>query len=230
MARRAIIRTQGLSKAYQQGSKTIEALREVDLTVWQGEWVGITGRSGSGKSTLLNILGCLDKPSLGRYYLGDTDVSRLPDQSLSRIRAEQIGFVFQNYNLVPGYSILENVAMPYMYRSDASGQAERLALQALELVGLADRVQHRPNQLSGGEMQRAAIARAIAGNPLLLLADEPTGNLDSATTKGILDIFRRLQARGATIVLVTHDQAVAQYCERVLNLADGRLSAQGGAS
>jgi putative ABC transport system ATP-binding protein len=206
------------------GPKRVEALRGVDISVDSGEFVGIMGPSGSGKSTLMHILGCLERTTEGTYRLGGKDVSVLSDQDLSAMRASQIGFVFQTFNLIPQYSVFENVAMPFLYRKETGGEAKYLAEQAIARVGLSDRMGHKPSELSGGEMQRVAIARALAVDPLLILADEPTGNLDSETSQGIISLFRKLNAQGATLIVVTHERDVASHCQRVAFLHDGRIA------
>ncbi|HXG61985.1 MAG TPA: ABC transporter ATP-binding protein [Planctomycetota bacterium] len=216
----AVIRTEKLVKNYRLGEVDVEVLKGIDLEVRDGEYVALMGPSGSGKSTLMNILGCLDVPTGGRYLLEGRDVSGLSEDELAEVRGRRIGFVFQTFNLLPRMSALENVELPLHYQRRP---ARRAALQALEAVGLARRAGHRPNQLSGGERQRVAIARAIVTEPALLLADEPTGNLDSRTGKEILDIFDGLSRRGVTIVLVTHDRSVAERARRIVHLRDGRV-------
>ncbi len=219
-----IIRTHQLPKIYRVGVERIHALREIDLDIEQNEFVAIMGSSGSGKSTLMNILGCLDQPTHGRYDLAGRDTSRMTAAELARVRNERIGFVFQSFELLPRMSALKNVEMPLIYARAGWGTRRRRATQALERVGLADRMTHRPNQLSGGQKQRVAIARAILNSPAILLADEPTGNLDSATTDEIMSLFQQLHAEGQTILIVTHENEVAAYCQRVIRLRDGRVS------
>jgi putative ABC transport system ATP-binding protein len=216
----AVIRTEKLVKNYRLGEVDVEVLKEIDLEVGEGEYVALMGPSGSGKSTLMNILGCLDVPTGGRYLLEGRDVSGLSEDELAEVRGRRIGFVFQTFNLLPRMSALENVELPLHYQRRP---ARRAALEALEAVGLGHRAGHRPNQMSGGERQRVAIARAIVTAPALLLADEPTGNLDSRTGKEILDIFDGLSRRGVTIVLVTHDRSVAERARRIVHLRDGRV-------
>jgi len=218
----AVIEAEGLTKVYRMGRTEVHALRGVDLTVAEGEMVAIMGPSGSGKSTLMNILGCLDRPTSGRYRLAGQDVSRLKDDQLATIRGRQIGFVFQNFNLLPWATALENVELPLLY-TGASRRRQR-AQAALEAVGLADRVRHRPAEMSGGEQQRVAIARALVNEPSIILADEPTGNLDSKTGDEVLEILTTLhRERGLTLVIVTHDPRVAARTERIIHLLDGRV-------
>ena len=216
-----IIAAQGLTKRYQLGGETVTALDGVDLTVREGELLSVTGPSGSGKSTLMHIIGCLDRPDEGAYLLAGEDVSQMSRDRLAEVRNRRIGFVFQTFNLLPRMSSLENVELPLLYggRHDARAQAAA----ALERVGLGDRLGHEPNQLSGGQRQRVSIARALVTNPALLLADEPTGNLDSRTGQEILGLFLALHREGHTIMIVTHDQNVASCCGRQVRLSDGRI-------
>jgi len=216
-----MISATGLFKIYRLGDQEIRALDGVDLHVGAGEMVAITGSSGSGKSTLMNILGCLDRPDAGTYFLADEDVSRLAGDRLASIRNRRIGFVFQTFNLLPRMSALENVELPLLYAGRPGARAE--AERALETVGLGDRMDHEPNQLSGGQRQRVAVARALVTDPAILLADEPTGNLDSRTGQEILEMFRKLNEDGRTILIVTHDAGVAAHCRRRVHLADGRV-------
>ena len=219
-----IVEAQGLAKTYSMGANQVEALRGVDLDVRRGEFVAISGPSGSGKSTLLHLLGCLDRPSGGTYRLAGQDVSFLPDRELSLIRATKIGFVFQTFNLLPQCTVMENVTMPFLYRMAPDGDKVRQkAATAIERVGLARRKTHRPSELSGGEMQRVAIARALVIDPLIVLADEPTGNLDTNTGQEILSVFAELNEQGVTIVIVTHDEYVTSRCHRVVRLSDGTI-------
>ncbi len=218
-----LVDLQGVEKVYTLGEMRVQALCGVDLKMTRGEFITIMGASGSGKSTLLHILGCLDSPTSGTYCLNGENVSALDDMALSRIRSTQIGIVFQTFNLISEYSVLENVALPLLYQGVTEGEANKRALERLATVGLASRVRHRPRELSGGEMQRTAIARALAINPLLVLADEPTGNLDSATGRDILHLFSDLHAEGTTILMVTHDPDVAASSQRVLQMRDGYL-------
>jgi putative ABC transport system ATP-binding protein len=221
-----LLRVQDLVKTYQVGDVAVRALRGVTLEVAAGEFVAVVGPSGSGKSTFMHILGCLDRPTSGAYWLEDRDVSRLNDDELSAIRNRQIGFVFQGFNLLPRTSAAENVELPLLYGTERVSAAERRrrALAALDAVGLADRAEHHPNQLSGGQQQRVAIARALLNNPSMLFADEPTGNLDSRTSVEVMDIFQRLKDdRGITIVLITHEQQVAEYGSRIITFKDGQI-------
>jgi putative ABC transport system ATP-binding protein len=216
-----IIRTEGLSRHYAMGEAVIHALRGIDLVVRRGEYVAIMGPSGCGKSTLMNLLGCLDTPDAGRYWLGGRLVSALSDRELAEVRNREIGFVFQTFALLPRQSAVANVEMPLAYAGVAAPERHRRALEALERVGLGDRAAHRPPELSGGQRQRVAIARALVTVPRLLLADEPTGNLDSATGEGILALFDDLHRAGHTLVLVTHEREVAARAQRTVELRDG---------
>ena len=221
----SLIRLENISRVYQVGSETIHALREVSLEIQKGEHVAIMGPSGSGKSTLMNLLGCLDTPSSGRYDLNGTDVSGMDDNELAEVRNNEIGFVFQTFNLLPRASALRNVELPLIYAGLGAEERQQMALEALANVGLADRVHHKPNELSGGQRQRVAVARALVNNPSLLLADEPTGNLDSKTGEEILALFEQLSRRGNTILIVTHEEEVARHARRVLRIRDGRIAA-----
>ncbi len=219
-----VISVRELTKTYQMGEVAVQALRSVSLDVEGGEFVTVVGPSGSGKSTLMHILGCLDQPTSGHYFLEGRDVARLSDDEISGIRNRQIGFVFQGFNLLARTSALENVELPLLYSTDGTSNATRRkrALEALAAVGLADRAQHHTNQLSGGQQQRVAIARALLNNPSILLADEPTGNLDSRTSVEVMEIFQSLkEARGITIVLITHEPEVAAYGSRIVAFRDG---------
>ena len=216
-----MIRAQGLVKTYRMGAETVRALDGVSLEFADGEMVAVTGPSGSGKSTLMNVLGCLDRPDAGAYYLAGEDVAGLSDDQLATVRNRRIGFVFQSFNLLPRTSALENVELPLLYGRHADPR--QMAIRALETVGLADRMKHEPSQLSGGQCQRVALARAIVTDPELILADEPTGNLDSRTGQEILALLEALNAQGRTVVLVTHDPAVAAHCRRRVRMADGRI-------
>ena len=221
-----LLRVRELVKTYQVGDVPVRALRGVTLDIDAGEFVAVVGPSGSGKSTFMHILGCLDRPSSGEYWLEARDVSRLDDDELSTIRNRQIGFVFQGFNLLARTSAVENVELPLLYGATkvAAGERRRRALAALDAVGLSDRAEHHPNQLSGGQQQRVAIARALLNNPSILFADEPTGNLDSRTSVEVMDIFQRLkEERGITIVLITHEQQVAEYGSRIIAFKDGRI-------
>jgi putative ABC transport system ATP-binding protein len=226
MTNQTIIQTEDLRKYYGLGNIQVKALDGVDLGINRGEFVAIMGPSGSGKSTLMNILGCLDRPTDGRYYLAGEDVSSLNKVQLAAIRNRQIGFVFQSFNLLPRTSALRNVMLPLVYkRQDKLSPKEReaIAMEALEAVGLSDRAHHEPNELSGGQKQRVAIARALVNDPALLLADEPTGNLDSKTGHEIMEIFQDLHRRGRTIVVVTHEDDIAAQTERTILLLDGKI-------
>ncbi len=220
----ALLEARGLAKTYRLGQVDVPALRGVDLQVERGEYVAIMGPSGSGKSTLLHILGCLDTPSSGTYQLDETDVSRLRGRALARVRNRLVGFVFQTFNLMPRLTVEENVALPLQYRG-GYGRRDRLtrARTLLERLGLGHRFRHRPDQLSGGERQRVAVARALIGEPAILLVDEPTGNLDSTAGAEVLRTFREVHAAGNTIVLVTHDQHVAGEAARIVSIVDGRV-------
>ncbi|GLZ48651.1 macrolide ABC transporter ATP-binding protein [Actinomycetospora sp. NBRC 106375] len=218
-----VIDVRGLSKVYGEGDTAVHALRDVDLTVRRGEYVAVIGQSGSGKSTLLNMLGCLDAPSSGRYLLEGLDVAYLDERQQAVLRNRQIGFIFQAFNLIPRTNALAQVELPLVYAGVGRRVRRERAEAALALVGLSERADHRPNQLSGGQQQRVAVARALVTGPALLLADEPTGNLDSTSTGDVLALFDRLHAAGRTIVLITHDDEVAARAERVVVVTDGRL-------
>jgi putative ABC transport system ATP-binding protein len=215
----------GVSKIYGAGEIAVHALREVDFTLERGDYLAIIGSSGSGKSTLMNIIGCLDQPTFGSYLLDGIDVGALDDFELSYIRNRQIGLVFQSYNLIARTTVLRNVELPLIYARTHKAERRRRALSAIEAVGLSDRCTHIPSELSGGQQQRAAIARAIATEPAIILADEPTGNLDSASTFDVLDIFHRLNSAGRTIVMITHEHEVAAHAKRVIQVADGKIVA-----
>ena len=217
------IETRRLTKTYRLGGGDVHALRPLDIEIWRGEFVSIMGPSGSGKSTCLHLLGCLQKPTSGAYLLDGENVAALSSKALADTRNRRIGFLFQTPNLLPRMTALQNVELPLIYRGVNRRARSKAAAEALEAVGLADRSRHRPDQLSGGQAQRAAIARALVGSPSVLLADEPTGALDSETGQSILDLFEKLHDRGATIVLVTHDAEVARRARRVLQFLDGRV-------
>ena len=214
-----------LTKTYGKpdGGVLVHALRSIDIEFMEGESVAICGQSGSGKSTLMNLIGCLDRPSAGRYILGDVDVARLDDDQLSDIRSRKIGFVFQSFNLIAQLTVLENLEVPLFYQGCPPRERRERAHKLVEMVGLSDRSHHRPSELSGGQQQRAAIARALINNPLFILADEPTGNLDTETGAMILAIFDDLHAQGKTIFMVTHEPDVAERCDRIVTLRDGRI-------
>jgi putative ABC transport system ATP-binding protein len=219
----AIVRTEDLSKQYLSGAASVHALRGISITVTGGEMVAIMGPSGSGKTTLLNLLGCVDRPTRGHYWLDGEDASRLADGALSRIRNEKIGFVFQTFNLLPRLTALDNVRLPLLYSHRR--KAKEGPLEALQRVGLAQRTHHRPDQLSGGQQQRVAIARALVMQPSIVLADEPTGNLDSRSGEEIMQILQQLNREGVTIIIVTHDPRVAQHSTRIIEMHDGRVIA-----
>ena len=218
-----IIETKEISRVYKMGSETINALVSIDINIDKGEYVAFMGPSGSGKSTLMNIIGCLDTPSSGTYVLNGNDVSDLTENELAEIRNKEIGFVFQTFNLLPRASSLENVALPLVYAGLNKYDREDKAMEALESVGLADRAKHKPNELSGGQRQRVAIARALVNDPSIILADEPTGNLDSKTSYSIMDLFQELHNKGNTIIMVTHEDDIAHYAHRIVRLRDGLI-------
>ncbi|WP_462318981.1 ABC transporter ATP-binding protein [Marinilabilia sp.] len=216
-----VIFLENLQKHYAVGTQTVKALNGVSLSIRKGEYVAIMGPSGSGKSTLMNLIGALDTPTLGRYVLNGTDVSHLSDEKLAEIRNREIGFVFQTFNLLPRYNALDNVVLPLIYGGVAKDERNERGKEALINVGLADRMDHKPNEMSGGQRQRVAVARALVNNPSLILADEPTGNLDSKTSVDIMRLFDRIHQAGNTIVLVTHEEDIAQHAERIVRLKDG---------
>ncbi len=216
-----VIALQGIQRLYRMGDETIYALRGVDLSIERNEYVALMGPSGSGKSTLMNLIGCLDSPSAGSYWLNGQDVAGLSDNQLAQIRNKEIGFVFQTFNLLPRLSALDNVALPLIYAGVSEAQRRERALEVLNQVGLGDRVSHKPNELSGGQRQRVAVARALVNRPSLILADEPTGNLDSKTSIEIMELFATIHALGNTIVLVTHEEDIARHAHRMVRLKDG---------
>ena len=218
-----VIRVRDLERRYDMGGETIHALRGVSLDIRRNEYVAIMGPSGSGKSTMMNVLGCLDTPDGGEYWLNGQEVSRLSDDALARVRNKEIGFVFQTFNLLPRATALHNVELPLVYAGIGSKERSRMAVEALQRVGLGDRMHHRPNELSGGQRQRVAIARALVNRPSILLADEPTGNLDSTTSAEIMAVFGELHRLGQTVIMVTHEPDIAAFAERVVVLRDGRV-------
>jgi putative ABC transport system ATP-binding protein len=220
---KSIIHLEGIRKSYFMGKQELQVLKGIDLNIHTNEYVALMGPSGSGKSTLMNILGCLDSPSAGSYILNGQDVSKMPDDNLADVRNKEIGFVFQQFNLLPRLTALENVALPLVYAGISRKQRTDMAMDVIKKVGLEDRSHHKPNELSGGQCQRVAIARALVNNPSLILADEPTGNLDTRTSKEIMDIFSQIQAAGNTVVLVTHEEDIAHYAKRIVRLRDGLI-------
>ena len=216
-----IIETTEISKIYQMGTQTVNALQSISIKITRGEYVSFMGPSGSGKSTLMNIIGCLDTPTAGTYILNDKDVSHMTENELADIRNKEIGFVFQTFNLLPRATALENVALPLIYAGFGKSERTEKAMSVLENVNLADRADHKPNELSGGQRQRVAIARALVNDPSIILADEPTGNLDSKTSYDIMSLFHDLHANGNTIIMVTHEDDIAHYSHRIVRLRDG---------
>lgn len=219
----SIIETTEIAKIYQMGTQTVNALQSISININRGEYVAFMGPSGSGKSTLMNIVGCLDTPSAGTYILNNKDVSHMTENELADIRNKEIGFVFQTFNLLPRATALENVALPLIYAGLGKSDRDEKAMQTLENVGLADRADHKPNELSGGQRQRVAIARALVNDPSIILADEPTGNLDSKTSYDIMDLFHDLHESGNTIIMVTHEDDIAHYAHRIVKLKDGLI-------
>ncbi len=218
-----LIKTEAIVKTYSLGKTVVKALDGINLEIEKGEYIALMGPSGSGKSTLMHILGCLDSPDSGRYFFDGADIAQKSDSELARLRNRAFGFVFQNYSLLPRLSALANVSLPLLYAGASRKERQRRARELLEMVGLLDRLNHRPNELSGGEMQRVAIARALANRPTVILADEPTGNLDSKTGIEIMRLFDRLAAEGNTILIVTHDLTIAQHARRIERLKDGKI-------
>ena len=219
-----VIVTRGLRRDYDMGGEVVRALRGVDVAIRRNEYVAIMGPSGSGKSTLMNLIGCLDTPTAGEYWLGGVLVSKMSDDELARVRNKEIGFVFQTFNLLPRATALHNVELPLVYAGVSSSERKRRAAEALDSVGLGDRMTHKPNELSGGQRQRVAIARALVNNPSILLADEPTGNLDSTTSEEIMKVFQSLADHGQTVIMVTHEADIAAHARRVVVLRDGLVS------
>lgn len=218
-----VLKIEEVSKAYQLGKLAVPVLHDINLAINHGEFAAIMGPSGSGKSTLMNLIGCLDRPTSGKIIIGDMDTSILPDMELSRIRGKKIGFVFQTFNLISRLTALKNVELPMVYQDISKAERLKKAKALLEMFGLGDRAIHKPAELSGGQRQRVAIARALANEPEILLADEPTGNLDSKTGQEIMQIFNKLHREGRTILMVTHDRGLAQNCDRIIRLKDGRI-------
>lgn len=218
-----LIKVVDLCKVYNPGENEVRALDHVDLEIDQGEFVAIIGQSGSGKSTFMNMLGCLDVPTSGKYYLNGTDVSTMTDNQLSEVRNREIGFIFQGFNLIPNLTAEENVELPLIYRGMDKKSRKKLAQESLEMVGLGNRMNHKPAEMSGGQQQRVAIARAIAAKPPVILADEPTGNLDSGSSKEILGILKQLHSGGRTVILITHDDGIASQAKRVVRIMDGKI-------
>lgn len=219
----SVIHLENINKSYFMGTQAIAALKSIYLNIFRNEYVALMGPSGSGKSTLMNILGCLDSPTAGIYVLNGKDVSKMPDNDLAEVRNKEIGFVFQQFNLLPRLSAAENVALPLVYAGVGKKARTERAMEVLAKVGLSDRSHHKPNEMSGGQIQRVAIARALINNPAIILADEPTGNLDSKTSVEVMDIFGKIQAGGNTVVLVTHEEDIAAYAKRVVRLRDGLI-------
>ncbi|RPD50288.1 ABC transporter ATP-binding protein [Hymenobacter sediminis] len=218
-----VIETTDISKVYRMGTEEIHALQSVSITIQRGEYVAFMGPSGSGKSTLMNIVGCLDTPSGGRYILNGKDVSNMTDNQLADVRNREIGFVFQSFNLLPRATALDNVALPLIYAGYGKSERQEMAREALRNVGLAERAMHKPNELSGGQRQRVAIARALVNNPSIILADEPTGALDTRTSHEIMELFEALYVRGNTIIMVTHEEDIARHAHRIVRLRDGLI-------
>lgn len=218
---KSIIKLSEIARIYKIGSETIHALREISVEIFENEYVALMGPSGSGKSTLMNIIGCLDTPSNGKYVLNGIEVSKMTDNELAEVRNKEIGFIFQTFNLLPRSTALENVALPLVYAGISKAERLARAFKTLEDVGLGDRVKHRPNELSGGQRQRVAVARALVNKPSIILADEPTGNLDSKTSEEIMVLFNEIHKKGNTIIVVTHEEEIAQHAHRIVRLKDG---------
>ena len=223
MKNNRVINLKNINKQYVLPTMVLNTLIDINLEIYEGEFAAIMGPSGSGKSTLMNILGCLDRPTTGEYYLYDREVAQLSDDELAEVRNKKIGFVFQSFNLLPRMSALENVALPLVYANISSKERRERAISMLEKVGLQDRMQHKPNELSGGQRQRVAIARALINNPAIIMADEPTGNLDSKSSEDIMEIFAQLNEQGKTIIVVTHEQEIALKTKRIITVRDGRI-------
>ncbi|HNV95519.1 MAG TPA: ABC transporter ATP-binding protein [Bacteroidales bacterium] len=223
MQKNEVIQLQGLFKFYQVGTEIVKALRNINLTIQKNEYVAIMGPSGSGKSTMMNILGCLDTPTAGTYILNGKDVSHQTESELAVVRNKEIGFVFQTFNLMPRYTALENVALPLVYAGVKKQERLEKAKEVLEKVGLGDRMMHKPNELSGGQRQRVAVARALVNNPSIILADEPTGNLDTKTSIEIMKLFEVIHQMGNTVIIVTHEEDIAEYAHRIVRLRDGKI-------
>jgi putative ABC transport system ATP-binding protein len=217
----SIIELENIQKSYYLGKQELKVLKGISIEIFKNEYVALMGPSGSGKSTLMNILGCLDSPTAGKYVLNGEDVSKMQDDDLADVRNKEIGFVFQQFNLLPRLTAAENVALPLIYNGTSKKQRTELSLEMLDRVGLADRSHHKPNELSGGQNQRVAIARALVNNPSIILADEPTGNLDSKTSVEIMNIFDKIQTEGNTVILVTHEEDIAEFAHRIIRLRDG---------
>ena len=221
--KKEIIRIENLKKIYKIGTQQVNALDGVSLSIYENEYVAIMGPSGSGKSTMMNILGCLNSPSSGTYILNGTDVSKMDDSDLAEVRNKEIGFIFQSFNLLPRYTSLDNVALPLIYAGIPKIERNKKASQALESVGLSDRMDHKPNELSGGQRQRVAVARALINDPSIILADEPTGNLDTKTSIDIMNLFEQIFNNGNTVIVVTHEEDIAKYARRISRLRDGKI-------
>jgi putative ABC transport system ATP-binding protein len=219
----ALLELKGIAKRYVIGSEMVNALRKIDLSIFKGEYVALMGPSGSGKSTLMNIIGCLDTPTEGTYFLNDKKVSQMTDNELADIRNKEIGFIFQTFNLVPRSNALDNVALPLVYAGFSKAERNERATKALTDVGLKDRMTHKPNELSGGQRQRVAVARALVNNPSIILADEPTGNLDSKTSEEIMALFEDIHKKGNTIIVVTHEEDIARHAHRIVRIKDGMI-------
>lgn len=222
-SRKIVIELKGVEKHYQMGSIMVKALQGIDLKIFAGDYISILGPSGCGKSTMLNILGCLDQPSVGQYFLGDQDVSKLEDDDLSKVRGKRLGFIFQSYNLIQQLTVLENIEVPLYYQGVSEKESREIAVELAHQVGLGKRLDHRPTELSGGQQQRVAIARALSNDPAVILADEATGNLDSKSGGDILKIFDDLNAAGKTLIMITHDEGMAERTPRVIRLKDGLI-------